>query len=135
MLFWIRQSGSTTLLANIQVLGPLPSTEIYAPMLSFLLIKAKYADDLNLLLSVLGICDILVRIRVRRFVLLTKMNPDPDPTPDPTPTPDLTPFFSDYGCKKLFFIFYFFKFFSSYFFYNLLADTLSSVLKSKLLLC
>ncbi len=43
--------------------------------------------------AVLGIRDILVRIRIRGSVPLTM---DPDPPLDPDLTPDLTPFFSDF---------------------------------------
>jgi hypothetical protein len=68
--------------------------------------------------AVLGIRDILVRIRIPGSGPLM----DPEPAPDQTPDP--TPFFSDFTDATFFS--YFLKIFFSY---NLLTGTLSSILK------
>ncbi len=103
---------------NISQRITVPGTGTYShSVLSFSVERDPGHDDDC---SVLGIRDILVRIRIRWYVPLTNgycTDPALDPTPDPTS------FFSDFKDAK--------KFSFHIFFYNLPAGTLSSVLKIK----
>jgi hypothetical protein len=62
-----------------------------------------------ILFAVLGIRDILVRIRIRiRIPGSVPLDPDTAPDPDPYTTPDPTSFFIDFeDAKKVIFLYFF----------------------------